>query len=87
MFRLEGVADPKAMILDMAKGLAKEEKVKAAEIAACEIRPAGEGYPSDAFLVDVNDAYQKAKKIGAHDPEERRTQRGRLCRLRLLRHH
>ena len=68
MFRLEGVADPKAMILDMAKGLAKEEKVNAAEIAACEIRPAGEGYPSDAFLVDVSDAYQKARKIGAHDP-------------------
>jgi hypothetical protein len=67
IFTLTGVADPKAMILDMAKATAKEEKAPAAEIAACELRQAGENYPADAFVVDVNDAYQKANKLGPHD--------------------
>lgn len=68
LFRLEGVSDPKKLILDMAKGTAKEEKAKAAEIAACEVRPAGAGYPADAVLVDVNDAYKRANRIGPYDP-------------------
>jgi hypothetical protein len=67
IFTLAEVADPKAMILDMAKATAKEEKAPAAEIAACEVRQAGENYPADAFVVDVNDAYKKAKKLGPYD--------------------
>jgi hypothetical protein len=67
IFTLAEVADPKAMILDMAKATAKEEGAKAAEIAACEIRPAGEGFPADAFVVDVNDAYKKANKLGPYE--------------------
>lgn len=67
MFSLQDVADPKAMILDMAKATAKEEKVPAAEIAACEVRPAGGSFPADAFIVDVNDAYKKANKLGPYD--------------------
>lgn len=69
LFRLEGVADPKAKILEIAKGNAAEEKIDAAELAACEVRAAGEGFPADALLVDVNDAYKKEKKLGSHDPE------------------
>lgn len=53
LFRLDGVADPRAMILDIARGAAAEENVPAAEVAACEIRPAGEGYPPDAYVVDA----------------------------------
>lgn len=67
LFPLEGVADPKAMILDMAKATATEEKAKPAEVAACELRPAGENFPADAFVVDVNDAYKKANKLGQYD--------------------
>jgi hypothetical protein len=67
IFTLAEVADPKAMILDMAKATAKEEQAPAAEIAACEVRQAGENYPADAFVVDVNDAYKKAKKLGPYD--------------------
>jgi hypothetical protein len=72
IFTLAEVADPKAMILDMAKATAKEEKAPAAEIAACELRPAGENFPADAFVVDVNDAYKKANKLGEYDkgPED-----------------
>jgi hypothetical protein len=70
-FRLEGVADPTAMILDMAKATAKEEKVVAAEIAACELRPAGDRFPADALVADVNGAYQKAKKFGPDDTGSR----------------
>jgi hypothetical protein len=68
IFRLEGVADPKAMILEIAKGNATEEQVKAAEVDACEVRPAGDGFPVDAVLVDVNDAYKQASKLGPYDP-------------------
>jgi hypothetical protein len=67
IFTLAEVADPKAMILDMAKATAKEEKAPAAEIAACEVRQAGDGFPADAFVVDVNDAYKKANKLGPYD--------------------
>ena len=67
IFTLAEVADPKAMILDMAKATAKEEKAPAAEIAACEVRQAGENFPADAFVVDVNDAYKKANKLGQYD--------------------
>lgn len=67
LFRLDGAADPKAMILTMAKATATEEKAPAAEIAACELRAAGEGFPADALVVDVNDAYQKSKKLGRYD--------------------
>jgi hypothetical protein len=64
IFTLEGVADPQAMILEMAKQTTED----AAEAAACEIRPAGEGFPADAYLVDVNTAYQEANKLGPFDP-------------------
>jgi hypothetical protein len=67
IFTLAEVADPKAMILDMAKATAKEEKAPAAEIVACEVRQAGENFPADAFVVDVNDAYKKANKLGQYD--------------------
>jgi hypothetical protein len=67
IFTLAEVADPKAMILDMAKATAKEEKAPAAEIAACELRQAGENFPADAFVVDVNDAYKRANKLGQYD--------------------
>jgi hypothetical protein len=67
IFTLAEVPDPKAMILDMAKATAKEEKAPAAEIAACEVRQAGENFPADAFVVDVNDAYKKANKLGPYD--------------------
>jgi hypothetical protein len=67
LFPLDGVADPKAMILEIAKRAAAEEKVGVAEIAACEVRPAGEGFPADAVLIDVNDAYKKKNKLGAYD--------------------
>ena len=67
IFSLLDIADPKAMILVMAKATAKEEKAPAAEIAACEVRQAGENYPADAFMVDVNDAYKKANKLGTYD--------------------
>ena len=67
LFPLEGVADAKAMILDMARATAREEKAKAIEVAACEIGPAGEGFPVDAFMVDVNDAYKKLNKLGPYD--------------------
>ena len=60
IFSLLDVAYPKAMILDMAMATAKEEKAPDAEIAACEVRQAGENFPADAFLVDVNDAYKGA---------------------------
>jgi len=63
IFTLAEVVDPKAMILDMAKATAKEEKAPAAEIAACELRQAGEDFPADAFVVDVNDAYKKANEL------------------------
>lgn len=67
LFPLAGVADAKAMILEMAKATAKEEKAQASEIAACELVAAGEGFPADAFVVDVNDAYKKANKLGPYD--------------------
>lgn len=67
IFTLEGQADPKAMILEMAKGLAAERQVSPAEIAACAVRPAGEGFPADAVVVDVSDAFMKANKIGPYD--------------------
>jgi len=67
VFSLLDVADPKAMILDMAKATAREEKAADAEIAACELRQAGEDFPADAFMVDVNDAYRNANKIGPYD--------------------
>jgi hypothetical protein len=67
IFTLAEIVDPKAMILDMAKATAKEEKAPAAEIAACELRQAGDDFPADAFIVDVNDAYKKANKLGPYD--------------------
>ncbi|MBY0447380.1 MAG: hypothetical protein K2P95_01710 [Hyphomonadaceae bacterium] len=66
LFRLEGVPDPKAMILEIALGNAREQGAAAAEIAACTVREAPE-IDLDAYLVDVNDAYKKANKLGAYD--------------------
>jgi hypothetical protein len=60
MFPITEVPDPKAMILDFAQETTEDKK----EAAACELRPAGEGYPADALMVDVNAAWKKAKKIG-----------------------
>ncbi len=67
LFLLDGVADAQAMILEMAKATAKEEGAGDSEIASCEIRPAGDGYPVDALVVDVNDAYKEANKLGSYD--------------------
>jgi hypothetical protein len=67
LFTLEGVADAKALILEMARGTAAEQGSTPEEVVACEMRPAGEGYPSDAFVVDVNDAYKQANKLGTYD--------------------
>lgn len=67
IFSLLEVADPKAMILEMAKATAKEEQAPAAEIAACEVRQADGNVPPDVFVVDVNDAYKKANKLGQYD--------------------
>jgi len=66
LFPLEGVPDPKAMILEIALGNAKEQGVSAGEIAACSVREAPE-IGLDAYLVDVSDAYKKANKLGAYD--------------------
>lgn len=67
IFPLEGVADPGAMVLDIVKGAAREANVTGAEIAACALRPAGERYPADALVADVNDAYRKAHRLGRYD--------------------
>jgi hypothetical protein len=67
LFPLEGSSDPKAMILAMAKDRATEEGVGVTEVAACELRAAGEDRPADAYVVDVNDAYKKANRLGPFD--------------------
>lgn len=66
LFPLAGVADPMAMVLEIALGAAKEEGVDAAEIAACALRAAPDLAPG-AYLVDVNDAYKQANKLGPYD--------------------
>jgi hypothetical protein len=66
IFTTEGQADPKATILKMAKDTTEDK----AEAAACEIvsfNPTGSSVLADAFVIDVNAAYKKAKKI---DPSE-----------------
>lgn len=62
IFTTEGVADPKAMIQDMAR----QSTTNKQEAAACTLRPvtAEEGLPKDAFVVDVTPAYKTAKGLG-----------------------
>jgi hypothetical protein len=67
IFNLEGVTDPKAMILDMARKAADDQ----AEAAACEVRLANDDrFPPGALVVDVNDAWRKAKGLGEGDGPE-----------------
>lgn len=66
IFTTEGQSDPKATILAMARETTEDKQ----EAAACQIRalnPPGSAVLADAFVIDVNDAYKKAKKLADGD--------------------
>jgi hypothetical protein len=69
IFRTAEVADPKKMILDMARGTTTNK----AEAAACAVRAvsrteaAEKSFPDDALVVDVSDAYKRAKQLNDQD--------------------
>jgi hypothetical protein len=68
LFPLEGVADPRAMLLEMARGTTGN----AEEAAACEVVDAQrEGWGSGILLIDVNDAYKT--KMGIKEEDGSRT--------------
>lgn len=60
VFTVDGGADGKARILDLARQNAEDKK----EAAGCEVRDGkADGYPDGSLVVDLSAAYRKANKI------------------------